>query len=94
MDKKETIEAGNSLPPPLGSACGRWSWRVACIKSHIALRYGIHVVDETHGGQAQHYGWPMRSVGVEWSWRRNTWFAGFEFWPNTGGLTGTLTEKG
>lgn len=78
-DTNATRAAGSSAPACLA---GRWRWRVACIGSHIALRYGFHAVDETHGGQAVHYGWPRRSIGLEWSWRHNTWFAGWELWPN------------
>ena len=84
---KNDANGGTPLGEPTGSASGRWKWRAACIKSHLAVRYGINVVNETHGGHAQHYGWPQRSVGVEWSWKRNTWFAGFEFWPTNAALT-------
>jgi hypothetical protein len=58
----------------------QWRFRAACVGSHIARRYGLNVVAETYSGHAQHYGYPMRSVGVEWSWRRNTWFVGWELW--------------
>jgi hypothetical protein len=81
--------------PPC-SASGRWRWRVACISSHLAMRCGLQFVDETHGGQAVHYGWPRRSVGIEWSWRHNTWFAGWELWPNnavSGGAGAPYTPR-
>ena len=55
-----------------------WKFRRACIESHFDRLYGARVVDRTHGGHAEHYGFPKRSVGVEWSWRRNTWFCGLE----------------
>jgi hypothetical protein len=58
-----------------------WRFRRACISSHIDKRWGCVAVAVTHGGQSQHYGWPVRSVGIEWSWRTNTWFIGWELWP-------------
>lgn len=72
---------GEAYPPEPCSAS--WRFRVACVGSHIAKKYGLLCVDETHGGHDQHYGWPMRSIGLEWSWRRNTWFAGWVLRPNT-----------
>jgi hypothetical protein len=62
-----------------------WRFRCACCASHIARRYGAVGVDETHGGYAEHYGWPKRSVGIEWSWGRNTWFCGWELRKQKGG---------
>jgi hypothetical protein len=59
-------------------AAHSWQYRRACIESHVDRLYGARVVDRTHGGQAEHYGWPKRSVGIEWSWGRNTWFCGWE----------------
>jgi hypothetical protein len=56
----------------------RWQYRRACIESHVDRLYGVRFVNRTHGGQAEHYGWPKRSVGIEWSWGRNTWFCGWE----------------
>lgn len=67
------------------TTCGQtqpdaWRFRMVCVATHNALKHGLLFVDETHGGDAQHYGWPKRSVGVEWSWRCNTWFVGWELW--------------
>ena len=56
----------------------RWQYRRACIESNVDRLYGARLVDRTHGASAEHYGWPKRSVGVEWSWARNTWFYGWE----------------
>ena len=55
-----------------------WRFRRACIESHVDRLYGARVVDRTHGGHAEHYGWPKRIVGVAWSWGHNTWFCGWE----------------
>ena len=80
MSKRKRQRAAGSSAP----ACSafRWRFRAACISSHVARRYSVQWVNETHGGHAAHYGWPHRSVGVEWSWSHNTWFAGWELWPN------------
>ena len=87
----ETTQLAASRAGRRCSAC--WRWRAACIASHLAKRYGLQFVDETHGGQAVHYGWPRRSVGVELSWKHNTWFAGWELWPNTASQTATHTAE-
>ena len=62
-----------------------WQFRRACIESHVDRLYGARVVDRTHGGHAEHYGWPIRSVGIEWSWGHNTWSCGWELRKRKGG---------
>ena len=62
-----------------------WQFRCYCISSHIARRYGVVAVDEVSSGQAEHYGWPKRSVGIEWSRGLNTWFCGWELRKRKGG---------
>ena len=63
----------------------RWKFRCACTESHVDRRFGAGIVVRTPGGQAEHYGWPKRIVGIEWSWGHNTWSFSWELRKRKGG---------